>query len=138
MAFYLYLNGAERGPFTEEQVRAYVVDGLLQPSDLASDQGGVGWKPLANFARFAPAVSVSPTTEVAPPIISPAITPPAAVPPAPLAPETPPPIRIASAPRLPVHKLGPYARATLAPNEIPCFKTSLHWIIFVRFALLAV
>ncbi|MEP6823020.1 MAG: PH domain-containing protein [Chthoniobacterales bacterium] len=31
--------------------------------------------------------------------------------------------------------LGPYARSTLSPNEKPCFITSLHWFIFVRFAL---
>jgi hypothetical protein len=138
MAFYLYLNGAERGPFTEEQVRAYVADGLLQPSDLASDQGGVGWKPLANFARFAPAPSVSAPTPVAPPIVPPAVAAAAAATPSAAAAETAPPVRIASAPRVPVETLGPYARATLAPNEMPCFKTSLHWIIFIRFGLLAV
>ncbi len=40
-------------------------------------------------------------------------------------------------PRLSTDALGPYARASLAPNETAYFKTSLHWIIFARFAGLA-
>ena len=41
------------------------------------------------------------------------------------------------APRLTAEALGPYSRSTLAPNETPYFKTSLHWIVFVRFGFLA-
>ena len=39
--------------------------------------------------------------------------------------------------RLGAESLGPSARATLAPNELPVFKTSLHWIVFVRFVFLS-
>ena len=31
--------------------------------------------------------------------------------------------------------LGSYTRATIAPNETPHYKTSVHWIIFARYAL---
>ena len=90
---YVRLNGTRRGPFTDEQVSAFLRDGLLQPSDLA-----------------------------------PAASPVAA---------TPPPPNESKYPALPLTALGPYARATLAPNETPFYKTSLHWIVFVRFAGLA-
>jgi uncharacterized membrane protein YdbT with pleckstrin-like domain len=62
------------------------------------------------------------------------------------APAAPPPLQTTAAisaasptslpPATPL-SLGPYARATLAPNETPYFKTSLHWIVFVRFGFLA-
>ena len=37
----------------------------------------------------------------------------------------------------PVPTLGSYAQATLAPNETPSYRTSLHWIVFVRFLFVA-
>ncbi len=110
MEFHVYLNGARRGPFSEEQMRAFLDGGLLQPSDLASDRVDADWKPLASFERFRAAPSVS-----APPL------------------PTPPPAPMANHESAQV-ALGPYARSTLAPNETPFFKTSLHWIVFVRFA----
>lgn len=125
MEFYLYLNGERRGPFSEERVQSYVADGLLQPSDLASDQADSGWKALASFTRFSFAPATQPRVEMAAPAM--------VAPTAPAVPLRPHPER----PRLPNESLGPYARATLAPDETPYFKTSLHWIIFVRFAILA-
>ena len=102
MQFYLYLNGASRGPFAENQLRSWLADGLLQSSDLISDDGNGGWKTLATLApAAAPAPEHIPATT-------------------PLVPES----------------LGPYARATLAPNESPVYRTSLHWIIFLRYAFL--
>ena len=45
----------------------------------------------------------------------------------------PPEVKPAEAAALPLLSLGPYARATLGPNESPIFRTSLHWIILLRF-----
>ncbi|MEO5722220.1 MAG: PH domain-containing protein [Chthoniobacterales bacterium] len=121
MEFFVYLNGVRRGPFTEERVQAFLRDGLLLPSDLAADNATTDWKPLSAFRRFA----VDPATP------EPAPTP------APLTGTPIPPVSSALPPSsaLPQSALGPYARATLAPNETPCFQTSLHWFIFARFAL---
>ncbi|MGZ5552209.1 MAG: PH domain-containing protein [Chthoniobacterales bacterium] len=114
MQFYIYLNGAKRGPFSEEQVHAHLQNGLLQPLDLASDLPDGQLRPLSSLLNLsAPRPSEIP------------------------APATPPPIK-SNAPALPPDRLGKYAHATLAPNETPVYRTSLHWIIFVRFALLGV
>ncbi len=114
MEFYVYLNGVRRGPFSEEQVQSFLTTGLLQPSDLAGDGATSDWKPLASFRRFE---TPSPPVEAA--------TDPVAEPPVEFAPPSAP-TGVA---------LGPYARSTLAPNETPCYRSSLHWFIFVRFAL---
>jgi membrane protein YdbS with pleckstrin-like domain len=121
MEFYVYLNGEKRGPLDQERVQALLTERVLQGSDLASDSADGEWRPLASFRRFqAPDA----------PVEAEAVAVPVAPPPAP-APTPPPP---------PVGRdaLGPYARSTLAPDETPCYKTSLHWIIFVRFAGVAV
>ena len=117
MEFFLYLNGVKRGPFAEARVQAFLADGLLLPSDLAADEADAEWKTLGSFACLALPATPSPP-------------PPAAPPPRPAMPAM-------EQPAIPAEVLGPYARATLAPNETPYFKTSLHWIIFVRFAFLA-
>lgn len=143
MEFYLYLNGAQRGPFTEERVQALIADGVLLGSDLAAGEPGGEWRALSTFRRF----TVLPHTEVATSqphisdrpadILAPS---PVAVVPAPPAAVTPthssfiPPSAL---PRVDSETLGPYARATLAPSETPFYRTSLHWFVFVRFALLA-
>lgn len=115
MEFYVYLNGARRGPFTEERVRSFLAEGLLLPADLAAGEATADWKPLFAFQRFAPAESTSAKSAIEPAIVAAAQPPPLA----------------ASA-------LGSYARSTLAPNETACYRTSLHWFIFVRFALAGV
>ncbi|MBA2622067.1 MAG: PH domain-containing protein [Chthoniobacterales bacterium] len=132
MEFYLYLNGLRRGPFREEQVRLYLEDKLLQASDLASDGRDGEWKPLATFERFGKepvaipaAISLPSVTEAPLGRVTPLPAP------APL------PLPVSDALSLALESLGPYARATLAPNETPYHRTSLHWIVFVRFALLA-
>lgn len=102
---YLYLNGKRRGPFKEEQVQAFVRDGLVELTDLASSEPGAELKPLGFFGSFGPA--------------------------------TPEPGKTESSHTLPLLSLGSYARATLAPNESPVFRTSLHWIVFARFAFMA-
>lgn len=110
MPIYLYLNGTRRGPFEEEQVRRMLADGLLQESDLASSGDSNDWKPLAS--TLATPALIAATAAVA---TSPRV-------------DQPPTARQAS---------GSYAEATLGPNESIFYKTSLHWIVFVRYAVLA-
>jgi membrane protein YdbS with pleckstrin-like domain len=141
MEFYVYLNGAKRGPFSEERLRSFLADGLLQPSDLASEQPEGGWRQLSAFRRFelpeaAGAAAASDVSELAalPPPLPTVKAPPAPIP----APEASRPLLVpGDAVPIPVESLGAYSRTTLAPNERPFFKTSLHWIVFVRFAVLA-
>ncbi|HEV3409861.1 MAG TPA: hypothetical protein VG095_06190, partial [Chthoniobacterales bacterium] len=122
MEFYVYLNGGRRGPFSEERVRGWLADGLLRPLDLASDGPNGNLQPLVEFAQLAGEQTPAPT--------APTLTPP------PVPPGTGHgAVVFPDYPRLPPGMLGPYARATLAPNETPFYRTSLHWIVFVRFAL---
>jgi membrane protein YdbS with pleckstrin-like domain len=124
MDVYLYLNGARRGPFNAERVRAWLAEGLLRPLDLGSEGADGNLQPLSTFPQLNAAEQppLRPAEESPPPPISSTPTEP-----------SPPPAR--STVRR--DDLGPYARATLAPNETPFYRTSLHWIVFVRFALAA-
>lgn len=112
MELFVYLNGARRGPFSEERVRTWLSEGVLRPLDLASEGADGNLQPLSSFADRAP-VDSRPAQKVEEPSRV-------------FQPEAPHPARV---------ELGPYARATLAPNETPLYRTSLHWIVFVRFAL---
>jgi membrane protein YdbS with pleckstrin-like domain len=112
---YVYVNGVRRGPFSREQVQSFLRDGLLQPTDLASD-GAEG--ELKSLASFEPPPPASAPTQPDPP------PPPVIVPPKPLE-------------QIVQQSLGSFARSTLTPNERPVYRTSLHWIIFVRFAVVA-
>jgi membrane protein YdbS with pleckstrin-like domain len=120
MDFYVYLNGAKRGPLTEARVQQLLEEGVLHGSDLASDESSGDWKALAAFRRFHTPPNESPSQEAPP-------TPPLPMAPPPRA--EPPPVNSAT--------LGPYARSTLSPGETACYKTTLHWIIFAKFAGLA-
>ncbi|MBA2270914.1 MAG: PH domain-containing protein [Chthoniobacterales bacterium] len=137
MEFYVYLNGATRGPLSEERVQTLLADGVLQPSDLAADQPDGEWKALADFRRFhAIAVrAIAAADEATPEPQIPAersfVTPTASPPP------IPPSAARLGLSRLPVDALGSYARATLTPDETPFYKTSLHWVVFMRFAIMA-
>jgi membrane protein YdbS with pleckstrin-like domain len=141
MEFYVYLNGAKRGPFSEERLRSFLADGLLQPSDLASEQPDGGWRQLSAFRRFGlPEADGAPTRSDV--IVAPAPPPPLPTGRQETALKTAPAAsRHVAVPSdaipLPNDALGAYSRAALAPNEMPFFKTSLHWIVFVRFAVLA-
>ncbi len=115
MEFYIYLNGTRRGPFSEDRVREYLAAGLVQAADLASDSLDGNLQSLTLFLNRPEPVHVT-------------------SPPVPHVATTPPPRD--DLPPLPTDALGPYARTTLAPNETPFYRTSLHWIIFVRFAFL--
>ena len=127
MQFYIYLNGAKRGPLSADRIQLLLDDGVLQPSDLACNQADGEWKPLAGFNPAASGEGAI-TSQV----------------PAPLEParaqQLPRPTQFSAAPELSAlspDSLGPYSRSTLAPNETPFYKTSLHWIVFVRFGVLA-
>ena len=135
MEFYVYLNGAKRGPLAEERVQALLSEGLLRPSDLAAEQPDGTLKPLGDFRRFAAPLESARSHSPAPAPATPPQTPP------PLQADVtvaapPPPLPAAPAEFRPLQpdELGPYSRATLAPDELPFYKTSLHWIIFARFA----
>ncbi|MDQ3314689.1 MAG: PH domain-containing protein [Verrucomicrobiota bacterium] len=125
MNLFLYLNGSRRGPFPEDQVEALLAEGLLQPADLASDGDDGALKPLSTFRDFRSTVP-SPTHR------EPALVPEPAI------------FSTATSSRVPDgslglarESLGPYARGRLKPNETPYHQTNLHWIVFFRFALLA-
>ena len=127
MQFYIYLNGAKRGPLSSDRIELLLKEGILQGSDLACNQADGEWKPVSALHPVEPTEQA--TTAAAAPVL---VTP---------APSLPPPI-ITRTPLpelspLSADALGPYSRSTLAPNETPFYKTSLHWIIFVRFAIIA-
>jgi hypothetical protein len=69
MTFYIYSNGKQSGPMTEEEVRAGIRDGVILPSDLAIPQGGSDWQPVSALISL-PQMSVQPSagTET-PPLI---------------------------------------------------------------------
>jgi hypothetical protein len=131
--FYVYLNGATRGPFTEERVERYLADGLLRPLDLVATSPDGELKPLEHFrrARFGETQARTNVVSAGTPATSPPVAP---------ASEQPAPahgVAHADLPRVPAASLGPYSRSTLAPNETAYLRTSLHWIVFVRYGLLA-
>lgn len=115
MEFFIYLNGETRGPFGEERLRQLLADGLIRPGDLAAARLGEELKPLAQLLEAAKPQ----------PLVRPAPNPPS----------QPAPIEL---PRVASETLGRYSRATLGPNETAYLRTSLHWIIFAKFALLGV
>lgn len=140
MQFYVYLNGVRRGPLPEARVQTLLDEGVLVGSDLAAETAEGPWKSLSSFLRFSAASSEPFGDKSPPPIISaePFILPVPEVP----RPKPPPEAEahhtlVDGVAPLPIDALGPYARATLAPNERAFHKTSLHWIVFARFAGMA-
>ena len=120
MDVFIYLNGEKRGPFAEERVRQVLADGFIRNTDLAATSAGGELKPLTDLLSPPRERAVVRHDQPAPaPVLLPAVA---------AAPE---------APRMSTESLGPYSRATLAPNETPFLRTSLHWIIFARFAFFA-
>ena len=135
MDFFVYLNGAKRGPLTEERVQALLSEGLLRPSDLGAEQPDGALKPLGDFRRFtAPleTAALHPQPPAAPEAQISTVN--DATRSAAISPPSPPPLPRDAFHPLSADELGPYARSTLTPGELPFYKTSLHWIIFARFA----
>jgi hypothetical protein len=48
--YFLYLNNAKFGPYTDEQVRGMIATGKVQPTTMVFEQGGAQhWQPVSNF-----------------------------------------------------------------------------------------
>ena len=142
MDLYLYLNGSKRGPLAEERVKALLADGTLLDSDLAAEQPDGAYQTLSAFKRFTEATlgNVAGTESQIEPIL-PVIEGPLPLP-VTRGLASPPSNPLPAVPSnggaaLPRESLGPYARSMLTPNEKAFHKTSLHWIVFARFAVLA-
>ena len=80
MGIHILLAGEEIGPFSETQVRQYMGEGLVSPSDLAMHEGMRDWQSvealLANLPPAQPAPqAVSPNAIFIDPIPSPSETP---------------------------------------------------------------
>ena len=136
MQYYVYLNGTRRGPLSADRMQRLLADGLLQLSDLACEEPEGEWKPVSAYG-----VLTEPRVGSQPPQVDPLAT---ALPPPPerrqpteSPPPASPPAAAAELPALSPDSLGPYSRSTLAPNEKPFYKTSLHWIVFARFGIVA-
>jgi tetratricopeptide (TPR) repeat protein len=72
MEIHILLAGVQIGPFSEKQVREYLVDGLVSPTDMAKYDGMRDWETvkivLANLPPPQPVATVlSPTPEPPPP-----------------------------------------------------------------------
>ncbi len=139
MQFYVYLNGEKRGPLSEERVQTLLSEGLLLGSDLAGDQPDGELRALSAYRRFS--TTSADNAEVAGPL-SPSQSGTGALPSPYAAMKGAAPVATADLvdsplPPLTLDALGPYARETLAPDERPFYKTSLHWIVFARFGVMA-
>src|SRR3954447_16150363 len=97
-----------------------LADGFVRNTDLAANRAGGELKPLSDLLNPPREPAVVRQDQPAPaPVSLPALA-----------------ARL-EGPRISSDALGPYSRATLAPNETPFLRTSLHWIIFARFAFFA-
>ena len=124
MEFYIAHNGQQHGPFSEAQVRASLDNGTLSVTDLAWHEGASAWQSISSFPSFA-------RQSATPPPIPVRSTPP------PIPIQLPPAAAPIDLPQIGPNTLGPYARTTLQPNETPVYKTSLHWIVLLDAAILA-
>ena len=140
MQFYVYLNGAKRGPLSEDRIQSLLDEGLLLESDLAADQPDGERRALHSFRRFNTGSvaqwNALPAEMAAPAAVVPLQSSPPIATPVPEGAEEPHVSQSPSA-SVPRDALGPYAKATLAPDETPFYKTSLHWIVFARYGVLA-
>jgi membrane protein YdbS with pleckstrin-like domain len=118
MELYIHKNGEQLGPYSEDQVRSYLIDETLHSSDLAWYDGAPDWAPLSSISTFA--------RRTPPPL--PRLTPAARL------------SRVArpvDLPEISPDSLGSYARSTLQSNETALYKTSVHWIIFIGGGIVA-
>lgn len=52
-AYFLAIDGKQYGPFTAEQLKAFVPTGQITPNTLAWTQGMSNWLPAASIAELA-------------------------------------------------------------------------------------
>lgn len=132
MQFYIYLNGVRRGPLDEARVEALLGEGVLVGSDLVAESPDGPWKAVSGYMRFA--VERATLVEQESAALAPISIPARVIPPAQNSVSETTFARTEGLVPLAPEQLGPYARSTLAPDEKAFHKTSLHWIIFARFA----
>ncbi len=65
--YFLWISGAEHGPYTIEQIRTAVADGTIDAHQTARTEGGTDWKPLDQIARVAAPKPAKPATPAAKP-----------------------------------------------------------------------
>ena len=123
MQLWVYLNGAVRGPFSEGEVRRLLDEHVLADTDLAANCPEGEWKPLPLLLSSGgeSAVALPPATQAF-----------AGSRQRGSAPATLPASRVSH------DSLGSYARATIGENESVYYKTSVHWIVFLQYAVLGV
>jgi hypothetical protein len=151
MNFFVYRNQQEYGPYSLQDLQAYISNGSLSASDQVRNAQGGGWTTISQVLQPpAPPVAAEPP----PPVVYAAPEPVAYVPPAPVEPEpaayvppapaaipvpepyTPPapvpPTPVASAPLAPA--AAPLAYP-VAPGAVP-LPPNLHWGVVLLIGLL--
>lgn len=76
-------DGKEYGPVTVEQIKQWVHEGRANHETMAQPSGGIGWKPLAQYAEFADLFGTPPPAAPAATVDAPAQGEPAPTQPAP-------------------------------------------------------
>jgi hypothetical protein len=117
MEIHILLAGVQIGPFSEKQVREYLVDGLVSPTDLAKHDGMREWEAVNLVLAHLPLPELVPEPEPA------AVTPPpqsvAAAPnPAPAS---------APAPKQPAFPPPPLRRPGANPDPSSCSRFFRWW-----------
>lgn len=54
MNYYLWISGAEHGPYTVEQIRDGLADGTIDAQQTARAEDSAEWKQLSEFVRVSP------------------------------------------------------------------------------------
>ena len=62
MNYYLWISGAEQGPYDIEQIRAAVADGTIDAQQTARTEDSADWKPLSQIARLHQSKQAAATT----------------------------------------------------------------------------
>jgi hypothetical protein len=70
MNFFLFLNGQQAGPYTEDQLRQFLAAGQVQGSDFAWREGLADWAPIATL--LAPEATPPGAVPVSAPVAEPA------------------------------------------------------------------
>ena len=117
MEFTIHRDGRDLGPYSESEVRARLISGTIQLSDLGWHEGATEWKPLSSFEQFATSYRQKPPP---PPNLKPAIS-------SATGSLTSP----SPSPALDPKSVGPYTRVTLQADERPLHKTTIHWMVLL-------
>jgi len=109
MEIHLTINGEQRGPYTNDEVRYMLQQGEIQLSDYAWKEGLTDWITLAD-------------------LLGQRQPPPRGTSVAAIARQTTATARKGIA----RSEIGEYSRTTLQKDETPLYYTTLHWIVFVK------